>query len=88
MKTRKQVLAEFQRMHGQLCGTINGFIEVREYNSTGMWSIRLHVTKFENREIVAKDEVEWDNYRTGHSKECERENEEKLAAFKERFNLK
>lgn len=88
MKTRKQVLAEFQRMHRQLCGTVKGFIEVREYNASGMWSIRLCVTKFESGEIVAKDEVEWENYRTTHNEGQERENEAKLAEFKEKFNLK
>lgn len=88
MKTKKQVLAEFQRMHRQLCGTVEGFVEVEEYNAMGMWAIKLHVTRFENSEIVANDRVEWDNYCTTHSEKNERENEATLAEFKEKFNLK
>lgn len=88
MKTRKQVLAEFQRMHKQLCGTVKGFINVQEYNASGMWAVKLQVTEFEGYEIVAKDEAEWDNYRNSHNEGQERENEAKLAEFKEKFNLK
>lgn len=75
-------------MHRQLCGTVNGFVDVREYNALGMWSIRLCVTKLENGKIVANDAVEWENYRNSHDEGQERENEEKLAEFKEKFNLK
>lgn len=83
------MLAEFQRMHRQLCGTIDGFIDIREYKQgSGYWTISLIITEFEDSEIVANHEVEWHNYCNTHNDERERENEAKLAEFKEKFNLK
>lgn len=89
MKTRKQVLAEFQRMHRQLCGTINGFVDTREYKQgSRYWTISLFITEFADSEIVAKHEVAWRNYCDTHTAGDERENEAVLAEFKEKFNLK
>ena len=89
MKTRKQVLAEFQRMHRQLCGTVKGFVTIQEYNQDGSnyWRISLSITEFADGDIVAKHEVDWRNY-SSHATADERENEAKLAEFKEKFNLK
>ena len=88
MKTMKQVLAEFQRMHRQLCETVKGFVEVKSYNSPGMWEIEIHVTEFEGKEIVGTSKAVWDNYKNIHHEDVEAENEAKLAEFKEKFNLK
>ena len=88
MKTRKQVLAEFQRMQKQLCETIVGFVEVKSYNAPGMWEIEIHVTEFEGKEIVGTSKVAWDNYRDFHNEDIEAKNEKLLAEFKEKFNLK
>ena len=89
MKTRKQVLAEFQRMQNQMCGKFRRFVEVREYNGDDFayWCIKMQVTKFYGEVLVGRDEVEWTHY-SRQSEEAERENEAVLAAFKERFNLK
>jgi hypothetical protein len=89
MKTRKQVLAEFQRMHRQLCGKVRGFVVVQEYNGDDFayWCIKMQVTKFNDKEIEARNEVEWTHY-SRQSEEQERENEAVLAEFKEKFNLK
>ena len=88
MKTMKQVLAEFQRMQKQLCETVKGFVDVKSYNTTGMWEIEIHVTEFEGKDIVGTSKVAWDNYKDIHSEVIEAENEAKLAEFKEKFNLK
>lgn len=88
MKTRKQVLAEFQRMQKQLCGKVRGFVVVQEYNGEDFayWCIKMLVAKFNGQEIEEREEVEWTHYR--QSEEQERENEAVLAEFKEKFNLK
>ena len=59
MKTRKQVLAEFQRMQNQMCGKVRGFVTVQEYNGDDFayWCIKMTVTKFNDREIEEKVEV-------------------------------
>ena len=88
MKTRKQVLAEFQRMQNQLCGKVRGFVVVQEYNGEDFayWCIKMLVTKFNDQVIEERDEVEWTHF--SKSEEQERENEAVLAEFKKKFNLK
>lgn len=90
MKTRKQVLAEFQRMHRQLCGKVPGFIDLTEYHSDNncMWSIKLVITEFQDGKITAKSSVEWENYCETHGESIEDENLAALAEFKKKFNLK
>lgn len=88
MKTRKQVLAEFQRMQKQLCETVKGFVEVKSYEAPGMWEIEIHVTEFEGKDIVGTSKVAWDNYKDIHHEDIEAKNEKLLAEFKEKFNLK
>jgi len=89
MKTRKQVLAEFQRMQNQLCDKVRGFVVVQEHNGYDFayWCIKIQVTTFKGLEIEARDEVEWTHY-SCQGEENERENEAVLAEFKEKFNLK
>ena len=89
MKTRKQVLAEFQRMQNQMSGKVRGFVAVQEYNGDDFayWCIKMQVTKFNDQVIEERDDVEWTHY-SRQSEEQERENEAVLAEFKEKFNLK
>lgn len=93
MKTRKQVLAEFQRMQNQMWGTFGyGAIEVRAYDQgNGYWSVTILVSRLnvETRKHDVWESVEWRNYGERlHGEDVEAENEAKLAEFKEKFNLK
>ena len=86
MRTMKQVLAEFQRMQGQLI--CDGVVEVRVYRDGEYWSIKVQrVTFTEYYEVKTSDGVEWTHY-SSHYDEQEQKNEKLLAAFKEKFNLK
>ena len=93
MKTRKQVLAEFQRMQNQMYGTFGqGAIEVRAYDQgNGYWSVTILVTRL-NESMKKHDvweSVEWRNCGgTLHDEETEQENEAKVNEFKKKFNLK
>ena len=90
MKTRKQVLAEFQRMHRQLCGKVPGFIDLVEYYSDNnrMWSIQLVITEFKDGKITARSSVVWENFCETQENEDERNNESALDEFKKKFNIK
>lgn len=90
MRTRKQVLAEFQRMHRQLCGKVPGFIDLVEYyrDNNRMWSIQLVITEFKDGKITARSSVVWENFCETHGEQIEDENLAALAEFKKKFNLK
>ena len=93
MKTRKQVLAEFQRMQNQMWGTFGqGAIEVRAYDQgTGYWSVTILVSRLneETKKHDVWESIEWRNYGgTLHDEETEQENEAKVNEFKKKFNLK
>ena len=86
------MLAEFQRMHRQLCDKFgHGIIAVSAYDQgNGYWSVEIHVSRWSD-ELNAHDvweEAKWVNYGNTHNDERERENEARLAEFKEKFNLK
>ena len=92
MKTREQVLAEFQRMQKQLYGKFgHGTIEVRAYDQgNGYWSVGILVSRRDDK-LNAHDvweEASWTNYGNTHSDYYETKNEKLLAEFKEKFNLK
>lgn len=92
MKTRKQVLADFYGMQRQLCDKFGrGTIDVEAYDQgNGFWSVRIRVSRWSD-ELNAHDvwvDLVWTNYGTTHDEEYEAENEEALAEFKEKFNLK
>jgi hypothetical protein len=92
MKTRKQVLAEFQRMQNQMWGTFGqGAIEVRAYDQgNGYWSVTILVTRLNDALKVHDvwEEVKWTHHGVGYCEDDEAENEQLLAEFKEKFNLK
>lgn len=86
MKTMKQVLAMYQRMQRQI--VIDGHVEVVVCKDEAYWMIRIQVVTFtENCEIRTRDYAEWTHY-SYQREETERENEKKVAEFKERFGLK
>ena len=88
----KQVLAEFQRMQKQLYGKFGyGTIDVNAYDQgNGYWSVTIRVSRWSD-ELNAHDmweEAKWTNYGATQCDDYEAENEEILAEFKEKFNLK
>ena len=86
MKTRKQVLAEFQRMQKQLI--CDGLVELRVYRDGTYWAIRVQkVTFTDNHEVKTCDYVEWTHYSV-QDEDDEQTQEKLLAEFKEKFNLK
>ena len=92
MKTMKQVLAEFQRMQKQLYGKFGrGTIDVNAYDQgNGYWSVSIRVSRWSD-ELNAHDvweEVKWTNYGATHCDDYDADNENRLAEFKEKFNLK
>ena len=91
MKTRKQVLAEFQRMQKQLYGKFGfGSFDVSAYDGgDGYWSVRILVSRWSEERDTHDvwEQVEWNHYSTQNERN-EQNNEEILKAFKEKFNLK
>jgi hypothetical protein len=88
MKTKKQVLAEFQQIQNSLCGKVNGFTDLKVYGTEeAYWSISLTVSEFVGNIMTRQDRVEWTHY-TYQEKADEIDNENKLDLFKERFLLK
>lgn len=86
MKTMKQVLAEFQRMQKQLI--CDGSVDVRVYCNGKYWTVSVEKMTFTHKnEIETHDWVEWTHY-SCQDEVDEQENEAKLAAFKEKLNLK
>lgn len=64
-------------------------VEVRGYNDGEYWNLRILVTHYDEFRGVHDvwEYAEWTHY-TYHNEESERFNEENLAEFKAKFNLK
>ena len=91
MKTRRQVLAEFQRMQNQLFdGKMDGIVHVDTYNDGENWTVSITRATFNkvDHTVVDWDKVEWEHYDKFYSVGDEAKNEENLAEFKKKFNIK
>lgn len=90
MKTRKQVLAEFQRMQNQMFGKMDGIVHVDTYNHGKYWSVSITRSTFNrvNCAVADYDKCEWEHHDPFHAEVDERRNESAVAAFKQKFNLK
>lgn len=91
MKTRKQVLAEFQRMQNQLFdGKMDGIVHVDTYNDGENWTVSITRSTFNklSHKVVDWDKCEWEHYDRFYSEDDEKRNESALAAFKKKFNIK
>ena len=87
MKTRKQVLAEFQRMQNQMFdGVMDGIVHVDTYNDGKNWTVSITRTTFKKDHTVEEwDKCEWEHF---YSVGDEAKNEANLAEFKKKFNIK
>lgn len=90
MKTRKQVLAEFQRMQNQMFGKMDVIVHVGTYNNGKYWSVSITRSTFNkvNGAVADYDKFEWEHHDPFHSEADEARNESALAAFKKKFNIK
>lgn len=88
MRTKKQVLVEFQAMQSRFCEKNHDMlVNVQVYNTEhGFWTVKLGVYEYSGNIISLQDSVEWTRYLV-HGVEDEIENERRLAEFRKKYNL-
>lgn len=81
MKTKKQVLDEFARLHKKYAD-IRGFAVLEVYNNSARdyWAVQLRCSHFTNREIDWVERVEWEHF-SSHNEAEEVEREARVAEF-------
>lgn len=81
MKTKKQVLDEFARLHKKYAD-IRGFATMEVYNndSGDYWVVQLRMTHFADRLMDWVEKVEWSHF-SNHRNADEARNESAVAEF-------
>ena len=89
MKTKKQVIAMFEKLRSQIVTKdFCGIVDVSLYTDpTGHWSVKITRAVFNEGYLEEYDYCEWSHF-SFQKKEDEAKNLEKIQAFKDKFNLK